>query len=127
MAMSLGKSLQQVCFCLGVCTSASEMSRLFSELGVMTLFAGTIGVPSNVNGPCTSAYFTNPADVAVNSAGVLFVADSAGHKIRQISGGERIVCFVGMCDNGFDQVLCHCLRGVVITIMLMEWELMHIS
>ena len=56
--------------------------------GVITTVAGN-GTPgfSGDNGPATSAQFNAPYGVAVDSAGSLYIADSANNVIRKVSAG----------------------------------------
>jgi len=53
---------------------------------VVTTIAGT-GVKGMKNGPASSAQFFSPEDVAVDSTGVIYVADRDNHRIRMISKG----------------------------------------
>src|ERR1035437_3826253 len=56
--------------------------------GTITTVAGdgSSGI-SGDGGPATSASLFNPAGVAVDSAGNLYVADYGNHRIRKVSGG----------------------------------------
>ena len=56
--------------------------------GVITTMAGN-GTPGfgGDGGPATSAQLYAPSGIAVDSAGNLYIADSANHRIRQVSGG----------------------------------------
>jgi hypothetical protein len=56
--------------------------------GVITTVAGngTAGY-SGDNGPATSAEMSNPSDVAVDSAGALYIADSVNQRIRKVLNG----------------------------------------
>jgi hypothetical protein len=62
--------------------------RLDAATGRLTLTAGsgTLGF-SGDNGPATSAELNSPADVAVDSAGNLYIADSGNGRIRKVSNG----------------------------------------
>jgi uncharacterized protein (TIGR03437 family) len=69
--------------------------------GVITTFAGngTIGY-SGDNGPATSAQLNAPYGVAVDSAGNLYIADSANNVIREVSNGV-ISTFAGNGTSGY--------------------------
>jgi hypothetical protein len=56
------------------------------------LLAGTSNYCSVLDGPATSAGFTNPLGIAVNTAGVVFVSDY--YRIRMISSGNLTVYFL---------------------------------
>ena len=56
--------------------------------GVISTVAGNgvVGF-SGDNGPATSARFTDPEGIAVDSAGNLYIADTVGSRIRKVSNG----------------------------------------
>ena len=53
-------------------------------IGATSVVAGTAGVSGFTNSAGTSAVFSTPTDVALNSAGYLFIADSMNYVIRKI-------------------------------------------
>jgi sugar lactone lactonase YvrE len=55
--------------------------------GAVTTLAGT-GSPGAADGPAEAATFTEPQDLAIDDAGVLYVADTGGHVIRRLAAGE---------------------------------------
>ena len=69
--------------------------------GVITTVAGsgTEGF-SGDNGPATSAQLSGICDVAVDSAGVLYIADPGNDRIREVSNGV-IVTVAGNGTRGF--------------------------
>ena len=69
--------------------------------GVITTVAGD-GVPgfSGDNGPAISAQLGYPSDVAVDSAGNLYIADDANNRIRKVSNGV-IVTVAGNGTAGY--------------------------
>jgi len=62
--------------------------RLDATTGILTLVAGN-GTPgySGDNGPATSAQLNDPAGLAVDSAGNLYIADPGNDRIRKVSNG----------------------------------------
>jgi uncharacterized protein (TIGR03437 family) len=67
--------------------------------GVITSVAGG-AAPVGDNGPATSAQFDQPQGVAVDSAGNLYIADSANSRIRKVSNGV-ITTVAGNGTPGF--------------------------
>ena len=63
--------------------------------GVVTTIAGTSGSPGSGDGTGTAAKFNSPAGVAVDSAGVIYVADAGNHTIRKITGGGVVTTLAG--------------------------------
>lgn len=55
--------------------------------GVVTTFAGT-GTAGSTNGPVATATFNGPEGIATAPDGTIYVADTTGHYIRRISGGQ---------------------------------------
>jgi sugar lactone lactonase YvrE len=73
-------------------TSNRAVFKLDSS-GVVTLVAGSTTGPigdSGDGGPATQALFGNPAGLALDSAGNLYVADSQAGKVRKITPGGLI-------------------------------------
>lgn len=68
-----------------VCDRENNAIRNISPAGVVTTLAGT-GTAGFADGPAASAQFSWPLDIAVNSAGVVYIADSRNNRIRKIVG-----------------------------------------
>jgi hypothetical protein len=66
--------------------------------GVITAVSG--GGSGGDNGPATSAQLSGICDVAVDSAGVLYIADPGNDRIREVSNGV-IVTVAGNGTRGF--------------------------
>ena len=52
--------------------------------GRISVWAGTPGTPGSGDGARATATFYNPAAIAVDASGVVYVADSGNHTIRRI-------------------------------------------
>jgi NHL repeat len=61
----------------------------------LALLAGDIGGPGNSDGPAAEARFSNPADMAFDSAGNLYVADSGNHTIRKVTPAGVVTTLAG--------------------------------
>lgn len=67
---------------------------LRAQDSVVTL-AGLARCPGAVNGPGTNALFNEPAGLALDAQGNLYVADSANHAIRILSTNGMVSTFAG--------------------------------
>ncbi|HXB71804.1 MAG TPA: BACON domain-containing carbohydrate-binding protein [Candidatus Acidoferrales bacterium] len=69
--------------------------------GVISTVAGN-GTPgfSGDNGPATTAQLNQPADIAVDAAGNLYIAEQGNHRVRKVSGGV-ITTVAGSGTPGF--------------------------
>ncbi|WP_164545675.1 stalk domain-containing protein [Paenibacillus albus] len=70
-----------------IADAGNNSIRKLSAAGVVTTVAGT-GVIGADNGAAASASFDHPLDLAVSKDGVIYVADTLNHVIRQIKNGE---------------------------------------
>ena len=66
--------------------------KIVPQTGALSPIAGT-GTKgfSGDGGPATSAQLNNPAHIALDAAGNLFVADSGNNRIRKIAAGTNII------------------------------------
>lgn len=74
---------------LYVADSNSHRIRKITPAGVVTTFAGS-GYTGLVDGTGTAARFNFPSGIAVDSAGVVYVADTSNERIRKITS-EKVV------------------------------------
>jgi sugar lactone lactonase YvrE len=68
-----------------VADSGNHLIRKITKEGVVSTFAGQSGVTGSGNGSGTSATFNYPIGIAVDSTGIVYVADSSNHLIRKIT------------------------------------------
>ena len=66
-----------------VADSGNDIVRRVTARGVVTTLAGTAGVQGNADGIGGAAQFGAPFSVAVDGAGILYVADTYNHTIRK--------------------------------------------
>lgn len=78
-------------------TISSSSASLTNSNGTQTVavLAGTAGTPGTTNATGGSALFNSPAAIALDSAGVRYVADTANHTIRKIAAGGGVSTFAG--------------------------------
>jgi sugar lactone lactonase YvrE len=83
-----------------------RVRRIDAGTGTITTYAGngTAGF-SGDNGPATSASLAfggtfNPASIAVDSAGNLFIADSQNNRIRRVDAGTHVISTVAGNGSG---------------------------
>jgi uncharacterized protein YjdB len=73
----------------------NHLIRRISPQGVVTTLAGTAGRSGSTDGPGTSASFSNPYDVAVDSLGNVYVADYGNRIVRKIDAGGVVTTLAG--------------------------------
>ena len=78
-----------------VADSFNNTIRKVTSSGDVTTFAGLAGTTGSADGTGTSARFNFPVDVAVDSAGNVYVADTNNHTIRKITSGGIVTTFAG--------------------------------
>lgn len=78
-------------------TSNHRIRRIWTDSTVTTLAGSTSGYRDDVG---TSAQFSQPYGVAVDSAGYVYVADTAGQRIRRISPVGVVTTIAGGSPTG---------------------------
>lgn len=67
---------------------------------VVTTVAGTEGAIGNVDGLGTAARFTNPRELACDSAGNLFIIDVLNHSVRKMTPAGVVTTLAGGAGSG---------------------------
>ena len=80
---------------LFVADSGNHTIRKVTAAGVVTTVAGIAGSSGSTDGASGVAQFKNPAGIAVDASGNLFVADTGNHTIRMITPGGVVSTLAG--------------------------------
>lgn len=80
---------------LFVADSGNQLVREVSSAGVVSTLAGQTGVAGSADGSGTAASFNNPAAIATDNLGHLFVADQYNGTIRQITTNGVVSTLAG--------------------------------
>ena len=77
--------------------SASNVTNVDITCGVpmLTVLAGALGGPGNIDGEGSAARFYYPQDVAMDNAGNFYVADDYNRTVRQISASGAVTTLAG--------------------------------
>lgn len=75
--------------------NGNQTIRKITPAGVVTLFAGRVGVRGNVNGDALTATFNSPDSTIVDSSGNVFVSDGVNRVIRKITPLGVVSLFAG--------------------------------
>lgn len=73
--------------------------RKISPAGVVSTLAGQAGSPGSADGTGTSARFTVPYGVAVDSTGTVFVVDHGNHTIRKVTADGVVTTLAGTAGS----------------------------
>ena len=77
---------------LFIADTGNDRVREVNRAGVITTVAGDgTGGYSGDNGPATAAELYNPTGVAVDSAGDLFIADTANNVVREVNLATGVI------------------------------------
>ncbi len=80
-------------------TDKTLLTQTFDSYGDVSTIAGT-GTNGSNNGAGASATFHLPANIAVDSSGNVYVADTYNHKIRKIDTNNVVSTFAGTGSQG---------------------------
>jgi DNA-binding beta-propeller fold protein YncE len=73
----------------------NHVIRKISTSGVVTVFAGTVGVAGNTNGAGIAAKFDYPIRLAIDGANNIYVADRNNARIRKITPAAVVTTIAG--------------------------------
>ena len=82
-----------------VADTGNHKIRKITSAGLVTTFAGGSSIGS-ADGVGTAASFRSPEGIAVDSRGVVYVADTGNHKIRKISRDGVVTTVAGLAAYG---------------------------
>jgi formylglycine-generating enzyme required for sulfatase activity/sugar lactone lactonase YvrE len=74
---------------------ANHTIRKITSGGVVTTLAGAAGSEGSADGIGSAARFTNPAGVAVDNAGIIYVADASNGTIRKVTSSGVVTTVAG--------------------------------
>ena len=83
-----------------VADTGNNTIRMITPVGRVTTLAGSAGVTGSQDGTGAAASFNFPRGVAVNSNGVVYVADYSNNKIREISPAGTVTTLAGSGASG---------------------------
>jgi sugar lactone lactonase YvrE len=106
---SAAKLYKPVAVCLDqqgnlyISDASNKCIRKVNKKGIITTFAGTPGHPgySGDGGPATAAKLTQPAGIAADNAGNIYIADPSNSVIRKVSPNGIISTFAGNGTSGY--------------------------
>lgn len=73
--------------------------RKITLAGAVSTLAGSVGVHGSPDGTGSAARFYNPADVAADAAGNLYVADASNNTVRKITSAGQVSTQAGMAGD----------------------------
>src|SRR5439155_10829094 len=82
-----------------VSDTGNNTVRKISPAGLVTTLAGTAGTSGSADGVGGAARFDLLAGLAVDGAGIIYVADSRNHTIRKINSAGVVTTWVGLAGS----------------------------
>ena len=84
---------------LFVTDSGNHRIRAIDSAGVVSTYSG-LGTPGFTDGIATAARFLNPAGLAIDGTGILYLADSGNHRIRKVALDGSVSTLAGTGTAG---------------------------
>jgi sugar lactone lactonase YvrE len=85
-----------------VADSQNDAIRKITTNGIVTTFAGQLGISGAANAAGTNAQFNSPSGLAFDKNGNLFVSDTGNSMIREITAAGAVSTFAGVAgSSGF--------------------------
>ena len=86
-------------------TFNNSIRRVVISSGVVTTYAGISGqTTGSSDGVGTVAKFFNPIGIAIDSTGILYVADTRNNLIRKITSGANVTTYAGSVSGHQDSI-----------------------
>ncbi|MES2355552.1 MAG: hypothetical protein V4568_14375 [Pseudomonadota bacterium] len=82
-----------------VADRGSHTIRKVTPAGIVTTIAGTLYSRGSADGAGTAASFNNPAGIATDSVGNIFVTDSESHTIRKVTPAGIVTTIAGTASS----------------------------
>ena len=79
-----------------VADTGNAVIRMITPSGVVTTIAGMAGMKGAVDGTGAAAHFNQPAGIAMDAAGMLYVADTMNQTIRKITPSAVVTTLAGL-------------------------------
>ncbi len=83
-----------------IADSRNHAIRKVTTNGVVTTFAGQLGVSGIASATGTNALFNTPSGLAFDGGGNLFVSDTGNNAIRNITSAGAVTTFAGVAGDG---------------------------
>jgi len=99
--------MKQLAICVLVVSYLGSGFQASAQVGIISTVAGSASSGSGTGGfsgdggPATSASLWNPAGIAVDASGNLFIADTGNSRIRKVSAGGIVTTVAGNGSYGF--------------------------
>lgn len=84
---------------LYVADTGNHTIRKITAVGVVSTFAGSSGQSGSADGAGSAARFNGPLDVAVDSNGNVYVADTGNHTVRKITPAGVVTTYAGQAGR----------------------------
>jgi sugar lactone lactonase YvrE len=84
---------------LFVADTGNQTIRKITPAGVVTTFAGTVGVSGSTNGTGLAAKFNNPSGLSIDNSDNIYIADVSNHTIRKMTSAGVVTTLAGLAGT----------------------------